>query len=70
MSTKAQRWARKRNWYKGRLKGIKNSLINPDILTAKERHTLHKAASLINEVIHEWKSNNAESKVTYLKKGK
>jgi len=66
MSTKAQRWARKRNWHKARLLSALTVCYN-DVLTKDEYETLNKIRTTLNSIITAWDNNNAKSKEQYLR---
>jgi len=66
ITTKAQHWARRRNWYKARLKGIITLNINDNILTAAEQQTLSVFLDHVTDLLYLWDMNNEESKGNYI----
>ncbi len=69
----AQRWARKRNGNKRRLKGLAANLwqmlaMHRSIFVGSELHVLDNVLIQIQEVLKDWKVNNKFSKHHYLKK--
>ena len=70
MATSAQIWARKRNFTKSRLKGVRPLLFAgdnlPQIYTENEQELLYRALRLIDEVLGKWGERNEVSKNRYL----
>ena len=66
MSTKAQRWAQKRNWHKARLVSALSVCYN-ETLTKNEVEKLNKLKYLVLNILNTWDNNNPESKEHYLR---
>ena len=70
--TKAQRWARKRNWLK--LKITKALPLfgdrDRDVLIEGEKAVLDSIKIMLLYILQEWESNNLESKANYTKEGR
>lgn len=70
MSTKAQKWARRRNYSKGRVIGCIANLrhilaFSP--LTHSERVGMRIGIEYLEDVIRYWDTNNDDSKHSYIK---
>jgi hypothetical protein len=74
MVTEAQKWARKRNWTKAQLKGIRAQLhgmmvasyYGKSVLTPSERMAAEKADSMLEAALEDWNERNQLSKERYL----
>jgi len=64
--TEAQKWARKRNYAKWRLKGVLstlgNTIYHSDVLTVSEEFDIGLAKALLTDVIKNWDIKNKISK--------
>ena len=70
MATKAQEWARKRNWAKGRMKVAQTMLyrikVYDKILTPPEAGRVGEIVRDLEEIIGLWKTRNEMSKKNYI----
>jgi len=70
LSTEAQRWARKRNFLKARLKGavaLFSVRLNGDLFTLNEQKKVDIIAHRLDQILHDWDDNNIVSRKKYLK---
>jgi len=69
--SKAQLWARERNWNKARLKGIYGQLVNIRLQNSTimaEHNELVKAARIVEDILLDWDIRNIHSKEFFLKR--
>jgi len=67
----AQDWARKRNWAKAQLVGMRSALYSlptSHLITLSESNEVYNAIAHIEDLIDNWSKNNAISKKTYRKR--
>lgn len=67
MSTKAQQWARKRNWQKGRIKSSLN-LCMSEIYTDYEKEIMKTIKVLLDDALTHWEEHNKKSKENFLRR--